>query len=70
MTVSEVRRWYVDWFKINHVVMSDIGGWVSTLCDDVSTGQSDPTPTARKNGKVYVCKTCRKRLANARPVSK
>lgn len=62
MTVDEVQRWYVDWFKINHVVLREERGWVTTLCGDYTTGEGQSAPSENKAGKARVCSKCRKRL--------
>jgi len=69
MLISEVRRWYTDWFKINHVVAREDRGWVTTLCGDYTTGAGHADPTANKAGKARVCSKCRKRLAVAKPAT-
>ena len=56
--LRDVRRWYLDWRKITHIVMSENGGWVRTACCSWITGDGQNA----KPAKMRLCRKCREAL--------
>lgn len=58
--MTDVKRIYLDWRGISHIVASERTGWVHTLCGTMATGESIDWPM-----KPRVCRKCRERLKAA-----
>lgn len=60
-TLDDVKRWYIDWRRITHIVASECHGWVGTCCGSLITGDSQ----TERPDKMRLRRKCRKRLKEA-----
>ena len=64
-SMYDVKRIFIGWNGICHVVASEESGWVQTLCGTLATGES----ITEWPLKARVCLKCRERLKAARVVT-